>query len=267
MSAGIGQLVRQIASVAAGARSAALRTLLPRLASINDYERRVTSQNGEDGIIAELFARAGTTDRFFVEFGVEDGTQCNSAQLALQAWPGLMIESDETCYRRLVRNCASWRNVRALRRTITADNIESIFAECGVPDDFDFLSIDVDGNDYWIWRALRRFRPRVAVIEYNASHAPPAKWVMAPNPAHRWDGTWYFGASLTSLARLSEEKGYSLVGTDRLGVNAFFVRADDVLARCGFPKLAPEAAYHPPRFIGSAGTMGHPPGSGPHLEI
>jgi hypothetical protein len=145
---------------------------------------------------------------------------------------------------------------------ITAENIATIFDSHRVPDEFDLLSIDIDGNDYWVWRALRRFRPRVVVIEYNAAYAPPKRWVMAYNVDHRWDETTYYGASLTSLEFLGAELGYALVATDDAGVNAFFVRRD--LVRPAYmAALTAEAAYHPPGFLGSSGGVGHVARSGP----
>ena len=146
---------------------------------------------------------------------------------------------------------------------VTSANIEGLLEANGVPSEFDLLSIDIDGNDYWIWAAIQRWRPRVVVIEYNASFPPPRKWVMQENHAHRWNGTNYFGASLASLTALGRAKGYTLVATDSNGVNAFFVR-DELVAPDRF--LDPIAAYHfsPPRYGPHQG--GHPPGSGPFVE-
>ena len=108
---------------------------------------------------------------------------------------------------------------------IDADNIDELFAKHGVPDEPDLVSIDLDGNDYWVWRALT-YRPRVLVAEYNANISPDESLVMPYDPAHRWNGTDYYGASLRALRDLGVEKGYELVYCNRAGVNAFFVRAD-----------------------------------------
>jgi hypothetical protein len=235
------------------------------IAPINDYEDRVMSQNGEDGIIAEIFRRIGTTNRFFVEFGVEDGAQCNTAQLALAGWSGLMIEADPDLHARLVDRWTSFPMVRVARSFITAENIAAIFADNGVPPEFDILSIDIDGNDYWAWRALSRYRPRLVIIEYNAAYAPPSRWVMQYNPNHRWDQTTYYGASLTSLTALADGLGYALIGTDAAGGNAFFLRSD-LIKKARFRRLPADRGYHRPWFEGSGG-LGHRHRDGPHVEI
>jgi hypothetical protein len=229
------------------------------------FEKRVFSQNGEDGILAEIFRRAGTDTRYFVEFGVETGAQCNCARLAVEEnWSGLFMEAHPPCFRELAERYRPYPGVRCLERVITSANIEALLAEQQVPREFDLLSIDIDGNDYWVWSAIRNWRPRVVVIEYNASYPPPRRWVMKENPDHRWDGTTYYGASLASLAALGKEKGYTLVGTDSNGVNAFFVR-DDLAGPPRF--LDPVALYHysPPRYGPYMG--GHPPRPGPGVEV
>jgi hypothetical protein len=268
----LGKLDAASAREAAGALEA-VRELerqhaLAQLESVRDlraYEHRVHSQNGEDGILREILNRIGVTNRYFVEFGVESGSECNCAELVFgQKWQGLFLEADDNYFRALAERYREHAGVKCVQSVVTSGNIESLLESGGVPAEFDVLSIDIDGNDYWVWAAIRRWRPRVVVIEYNASFPPPQKWVMAENPAHRWNGTNYFGASLESLAALGREKGYALVATDSRGVNAFFVRAD--LATPG-RFLDPVTAYHfsPPRYGPHRG--GHPPGSGPHVEI
>ena len=88
------------------------------------------------------------------------------------------------------------------------------------------MSIDLDGNDYYILDAIRSISPRVIVAEYNAKFPPDIFWVMQYNEAHHWDSSDYFGASLKALADLLAARGYALVGCSVLGTNAFFVRKD-----------------------------------------
>ncbi len=226
--------------------------------TINAYERRTTSQNGEDGILHELFRRLGIGAGFFVEFGVEDGRQCNTAALAHAGWHGVMIEGDPEKFRGLSATYADLPAVRTVQAFVTAENIATLFAEHGVPREFDLLSIDIDGNDYWVWEALAAYRPRAVVIEYNGAHPPPERWVMAYNPDHRWGDDTYYGASLASLAALGARLGYALIGTDRRGINAFFVRGD-LLGAAGFPRRTPAEAFHP-------NAVGHRPGEGPFVR-
>ncbi|WP_233532224.1 hypothetical protein [Paenibacillus alkalitolerans] len=237
--------------------------------SINNYERSVFSQNGEDGILEIIFSRIGTKHNFFVEFGVGDGIQCNARYLVSQKdWGGLMIEGNPIMYQRMQQNMTLFPKVKTLKEFIAKDNISGIFKKMGIPVEFDLLSIDIDGNDYWVWQALHQYKPRVTVIEYNAYHKPPERWVMQYNESHVWDGTTYYGASLSSLAALGKKMGYALIGTESMGVNAFFVR-QDLLSVSGFQELTPEQAYHPARYGKhfNNGQFGHPFREGKHLKI
>ncbi|MGB6414921.1 MAG: hypothetical protein WBD57_14945 [Candidatus Cybelea sp.] len=215
---------------------------------LRPYEQSVYSQQGEDGILREIFLRVGPGDRYFVEFGVEDGAQCNTALLAGRyGWSGLYIEADDAHVVRLRDRWAKRPNITVDHSFITTDNIAAIFARNQVPRDFDLLSIDVDGNDYWLWKALGDYGPRVPVIEYNSAYPPPRCWIMAYNAGHTWDGTTHFGASLSALARLGSQRGYVLLATDSRGVNAFFLRRD-LLQQSGLLAATPEESYHPPRY-------------------
>jgi hypothetical protein len=205
--------------------------------SLERYEQRFSSQNGEDGILAALYARIGTTNRYFVEFGVEDGRECCSRYLRERhGWTGLLMDGGDHA-----------RPFGPLRREfITAENVNALFAKYGVPSAFDLLVIDIDGNDYWVWKAVSGYSPRVVVVEYNAALAPPASVTVPYDPAFRWDGGDYHGASLVALERLGRRKGYTLVGCDGRGVNAFFVRAD--LCAGQFAARPVGELYRPPRF-------------------
>ncbi|MFG0212417.1 hypothetical protein ACFU8X_04890 [Brevibacillus porteri] len=232
---------------------------------LNRYEKRVFSQNGEDGIIEEIFSRIGTTNRYCVEFGVGDGSECMIKNLVTQhGWSGLAMEGDLNSCKKMSADYAPHPQLMIKCESITRENIVSLFEDNGVPKEFDLLSIDIDGNDYWVWQALSTYTPRLVVIEYNAAFSPPQKMVIEYQPDFKWGGTTYFGASLSSLAILGNRLGYALVGTDSKGVNAFFLR-HDLLRQSGFSELTPEQAYHPPRYGKYEG--GHPHQSGPHLEI
>ncbi|TAK86018.1 MAG: hypothetical protein EPO20_09500 [Betaproteobacteria bacterium] len=198
---------------------------------LNRHEYQVYSQNGEDGIIEEIFARIGTTNRVFVEIGVQDGLECNTTYLLLKGWSGHWIEAnakDAAAIRQKFSTPLENQQLKLEQVRVTAENVESTLREAGAPSQFDFLSIDIDGNDYWVWKSMERFSPRVVAIEYNALFGSSVRWVMKYKPSHVWDGSSYFNASLSSLGRLGESKGYCLVGCNFHGVNAFFVRRDVV---------------------------------------
>jgi hypothetical protein len=212
--------------------------------TMRSYEERVYSQHGEDGILRELFYRLGVREGFFAEFGIGNGTECNSALLARNyRWRGMMIEADERFFRDATEFYRPFPNVRVRSDFVYAENIVGIFREEGVPEDLDFLSIDIDGNDYWIWKTLgAAFRPKVVTIEYNCHDKPPIERVMQYDPNHRWKGDWNYGGSLAAMTSLGAKLGYSLIGTESSGVNAFFVR-DDLVGRAGFPVVTAAEAY------------------------
>ena len=190
------------------------------------HELRVFSQNGEDGVLAEILRRIGTGSRTFAEFGIQDGSEGTTVFLAqVMGWSGAYLEADPDTYAALERRFSANPRVRTLHEAVEPDNVEALFAQAGVPEEPDVVSIDVDGNDYWIWRALER-RPRIVVIEYNGDLDPASTQVMPYTRGFRWDHTSGYGASLGALEALATEKGYSMVHTELAGVNAFFVRTD-----------------------------------------
>lgn len=211
---------------------------------------RGASQNDEDGIIDEIFRRIGTTNRQFVEFGVGDGRENNTCALLLSGWSGLWIEAAPSSARFIREHFAEPIAAGALRfleSFVTAENIEALFQSGAVPDEPDLASIDIDGNDYWIWRALARYRPRVVVVEYNAQLGRTASLVQPYDARASWDGTMAYGASLAAFEELGRQKGYSLVGCGVTGVNAFFVR-DDCLGEA-FLRPFTSARHFEPRRI------------------
>jgi len=153
-------------------------------------------------------------------------------------------------------------NVATANALLSPENIDEVFRAQAVPDDFDILVIDVDGNDYWIWEGLRTYRPKVVVIEYNAS-LDPSKQLVQPFRREGWDGTNYFGASLGAMRSLGTEKGYRLVYTELAGVNAFFVRSD---LAADFPSADLLPARFPNYYFGG---RGHPedPLKRPYLDL
>ncbi|MCU0426315.1 MAG: hypothetical protein MUF71_11890 [Candidatus Kapabacteria bacterium] len=224
----------------------------PRYASpqrLNRFEFKVYSQNGEDGIIEEIFKRIGTTNKFFVEFGVGNGLENNSAYLLVKDWSGLWLEGDrasvEFIKSEFAREIAAKR-LRVQETFITAENIAALFEQHSVPQEPDMLSIDIDGNDYHIWKALHAYRPRVIVVEYNATFPPPMVWIKKYNPTWQWDGSIGFGASLKAFEELGKERGYSLVACNFVGANAFFVR-NDLLGNKFHAPFTAEEHYEPHR--------------------
>jgi hypothetical protein len=233
------------------------------------YGFKVYSQSDEDGIIQEIFSRVGTGNRRFVEFGVESGVECNSVKLLVEGWHGLWLEGSAPHVARIRKDFRAFiddRRLTVIEGFITAENINSMLERGGVAGEIDFLCIDIDNNDYWVWKAITAINPRVVAIEYNATLRPPLSLVVPYDPARTWDGTNYFGASLEALVRLGRSKGYRLVGCNFSGANAFFVRDDIAGDRFLDPPTA-EEHYEPPRYFFAMLKAGHPPRPGPYVKI
>ena len=228
------------------------------------YEYQVYSQNGEDGILEEIFRRIGTTNKFFVEFGV-DRLECNTLLLLLKRWRGCWIEANSSYVRFLREKLQHQIGAGALtikESFITAENVEELFESLSVPKELDLLSIDIDGNDYWVWKAIQKFSPRVVLIEYNAMFPANLEFIMSYEAKRKYAGGGHFGASLKSLEKLGKAKGYTLVGCNFLGVNAFFVRDDLVADKFAAPFTA-EHHYEPPRYPLVEEVVGHRRNFGP----
>ena len=235
---------------------------------LNRHRSRVHSQFGEDGILRRIFEIVGAQNRFCVEFGGYDGiTMSNTARLIREeGWSGRFIEADPEQFARLASNYRDTPSVRAVQAMVRADNIEALLDELGAPRDIDLLCIDIDGNDYWVWRAIERFRPRVVAIEFNGAYPPPRKWVMAYNPGHRWAEDDYYGASAQSLCDLGKAKGYELVCCEEEGANLFFVDAA-LYPLFAIPDNSIARLFRPPRYGRPEFGWNHPHREGPNVEV
>ncbi|MDV3000839.1 MAG: hypothetical protein N5P05_002445 [Chroococcopsis gigantea SAG 12.99] len=188
------------------------------------------------------------------------GLENNSAYLLVKGWRGHWIEGSPDYCKNIEKrfvDCIASKQLTLDNAFINAENIEDLFREASVPTQLDLLSIDIDGNDYWVWQAITNYRPRVVIIEYNAIYPPESSWVMQYNPQHRWDYTSYMGSSLKALEKLAQQKGYKLVGCSFSGANAFFVR-DDLVGDNFCEPYTAENHYEPPRYFLCSKLNGHP---------
>ena len=223
--------------------------------NINRFEATIFSQCGEDGILDAIFNKIGTTNKYFVEFGVQDGVECNTRFLReKRGWSGLMMDGGDN-------------NPEIIKKEfITAENINDLFKKYEVPGEFDLLSIDIDGNDYWVWKAIdESYSPHVVAMEYNSSVLPNESKTIEYEPDFVWDHTDYFGASLLALVKLAKMKGYTLVGCNNLGTNAFFVRDDKI--KDSFILKEMQQLYRPPRFKRHKEGFGHPSGNRQMVDV
>ncbi|MGV3595128.1 MAG: hypothetical protein ACO1NK_07760 [Sediminibacterium sp.] len=231
---------------------------------LNRYEFQAFSQVGDDGIIEEIFKRIGTTNQYFVEFGVEDGKETNSTYLLFKGWKGLWMDGSERNIASIHASCAKAiqrGDLKAIQAFITAENIESLLQHAGVPTEPDLLVIDIDRNDYHVWKAIQQYRPRVVIVEYNAIFRPGCEYVIEYDAGAMWDGTGNTGASLESFCKLGAEKGYKLVGCCFAGVNAYFVR-EDVMGDHFTGPFTAANHYEPPRY-----HLYHKPGHPRKLDL
>jgi len=205
-----------------------------KLQSLNAYEFRVFSQFGEDGILQHLIQEADIQahERSFVEFGVQDYQESNTRFL-LQGcnWGGLIIDGSKE-WMAFVRNSPlCWRyNLQALAAWIDRDNINKLILSAGISGEIGILSIDIDGNDYWVWEAINCINPIIVICEWNSAFGPDHSVSIPYDPLfNRLTAHYshqYYGASIKALQQLGLKKNYALIGSNHAGNNLFFVRND-----------------------------------------
>jgi hypothetical protein len=224
-----------------------------------DSEFTVFSQFGEDGIIQFLLSHVAIANEVFVEFGVENYRESNTRFLLVHDnWRGLIIDGGESHQAFIDESGLRWRyTIDALTAFIDRDNINDLIAGARIEGDIGLLSIDIDGNDYWVLEAIEIVSPRILVVEYNSVFGAEAAVTVPYDPGFvRSRKHWsylYWGASIAALAHAAERKGFSLVGGNRAGNNAFFVRSDVLGA---IPAATPAEAYAGARFRESRGRDG-----------
>jgi len=208
-------------------------------------EFKAFSQGGEDGILQYLIHNLPIRHRTFIEFGVEDYRESNTRFLLIHDdWQGFVMDGSERHIAAIRRDDLSWRHdLQARAAFVTRESIDALLAGAGFDPDVGLLSIDIDGNDYWVWEAITCIRPRLVVCEYNGLFgldpvSIPYDPAFRRTAAHH--SNLYFGASVTALGQLAAAKGYVFVGANRAGCNAFFVRADLAPAGLG---ITPAQGY------------------------
>jgi len=219
--------------------------------SLEAHEVKVFSQWGEDGILQFLLSRIEVPNRIFVEFGVENYLESNTRfLLETDNWSGLVIDGSPEHVAFIKAQPFYWRhNLKVDCAFIDAENINELLRRNGVSGDIGLLSVDIDGNDYWVLNAIDVVKPRILVCEYNSLFGSTRKVSVPYDPrftrqaAHH--SNLYYGASIAALAHLAGQKGYSLVGSNSTGSNAFFVRKELV---GDLKVLTPEQAYRPAQF-------------------
>jgi hypothetical protein len=199
---------------------------------LSDYEFKIFSQFGEDGIIQYLIKNVELKKETFIEFGVENYEEANTRFLLMQNnWSGFVIDSSEKNIDSIKNSELCWRHdLKFKMGFITAENINDLIREQGIEGEIGLLSIDIDGNDYWVWEKIDVVDPVIVIVEYNSVFGKDAKITVPYDPKferhkQHYSGL-YWGASLGAFDHLAEKKGYAFVGSNSAGNNAFFVRKD-----------------------------------------
>lgn len=224
------------------------------------HEFRVFSQWGEDGILQYLINTVSINNRIFVEFGVQDYREANTRFLLINNnWSGLVLDGDLENIKIIKNDPIYWQyNLKAVSAFITTENINQILTDNGIQGEIGLLSIDIDGNDYWVWQAIDVINPAIVVVEYNFRLGFDRAITIPYHPdfvrtkAHY--SNLYFGASLPALCLLAEQKGYAFVGCNSAGINAFFVRQD--LKPQTLPGLSVTEGYVAGKFRESRNEVG-----------
>jgi hypothetical protein len=201
-----------------------------KIKSFSDYEFKVFSQWGEDGIINFLIENLNIRNKFFVEFGSSDYKESNTRFLLKNKnWSGLLIDSSKKNIKKIKTDQIFWQHdLRAICEFIDKDNINKILDDNVPFKDIGLLSIDVDGNDYWIWENIVSVNPDILIIEYNSLLGWEKKIVVPYNKRFNRNNNVYpnvyYGASLNALNNLGKKKGYALIYCNKAGNNAFFIK-------------------------------------------
>lgn len=219
--------------------------------NIQDYEFKVFSQNGEDGIIQFLIQNTEIKNKIFVEFGVETYKEANTKFLLLNnGWSGLIIDGDKDAMEKIASSDLHWKyDLKSIGNFITKDNINKIIKSAGIEGEIGLLSVDIDGNDYWVFENIDCINPQILIMEYNSMFGYTHK-ISVPYDenfvrSQKHYSNLYYGASIAALCDIANKKGYDLVGSNSFGNNLFFIRHDCNKLKI---KLTPKEAYVKSKF-------------------
>lgn len=224
-----------------------------QLQDVKKHAKSYYSQHGEDGITQWVFERIGINTQKFLDIGAGNGRESNIAMLAYAyRWNGLAIEADLKnvndaldYFKKLLGD--AYKRVNVIHTKVTTDNVNRVVSNAGLSGEIDFLTLDIDGNDYWIWDALEVVEPRVVLAEYNTSFGLHPITIPYNPDFHMNDydhkPQLYYGAGLAALNEVAHRKGYILAGAEMSGVNAYFIKKE---AAAGiFEDVPVEQAFKP----------------------
>jgi hypothetical protein len=230
------------------------------LNDITKAEFKVFSQWGDDGIINFLINYLDIPNKNFVEFGVENYTECNTRFLLVNDnWSGLIMDGSEANMKMIQSESIYWRfDLKSVATFVTAENINQLLQKNNFTGELGLLHIDIDGNDYWIWKSIEVVNPIIVIVEYNSIFGFENSWTV-PYDAEFVRGkkhysNLYYGTSLLSLYDLAVTKGYSFIGCNSNGNNAYFIRNDKLKS---LQVKSPECGYVLSKFAESRDKDGN----------
>lgn len=214
-----------------GQMQAEINNKKEKINSLSDVEFQVFSQWGDDGIIQYLINKIDIPNKTFIEFGVENYIESNTRFLLINNnWRGYVIDGSAENIQFIKNDAISWGyELYSKAAFITRENINDLIGEVNFENEVGILSIDIDGNDYWVWQSIN-INPVIVIIEYNSVFGKNTKWTVPYEPTfvrkNKHNSGLYYGASLNALIELGKEKGYDFIGCNSKGNNAYFIRKD-----------------------------------------
>jgi hypothetical protein len=227
------------------------QALSNKLPSLKDTGFRVFSQFEEDGLLLFIFSVIGMTHKTFIEIGADDGVNSNSANLFFNfGWHGLFIDGNPKSIERGQRFYSKYPHPwfyqpRFTCAKVNRENVNTLIEKAGFKGEIGLLSVDIDGNDYWIWDAIEVVSPQVVIIETHNEFG--LNNIVVPyDPNYSFPGKHpiYHGASPVAMTKLAQKKGYRLVGANALGFNFIFVK--NGLADQQIPEVTVESVLQHP---------------------
>lgn len=230
------------------------------VSNLQEVEFKVFSQWGDDGIIQYLINKLDIPNKTFVEFGVANYTEANTRFLLMNNnWSGLIMDGSGENIDYIKNDEIYWQyDLQAKHAFIDVENVNDLIANAGFSEELGLLHIDIDGNDYWVWQAVKCVNPIIVIIEYNSLFGPDNAWTTPYDPkfvrSKFHHSNLCYGSSLTSLCDMAEEKGYYFVGSNSAGNNAYFIRKDKI---AGFKPLTTSEGYAASKFKESRDDNGN----------
>jgi len=231
-----------------GRIQATLNSQKNRIENLSEVEFQVFSQFGDDGIIQYLVDKLPIKNKTFIEFGVEDYKESNTRFLLINnGWSGFVMDGDEKNVQQICSGqLYSFYDLRAKQCFITKENINDVIRSVGFNEEVGILSVDIDGNDYWVWNEINVIKPSIIITEYNSLFGFEDPITIPYKPDFvRGRGTPlnFYGTSLKAAVLLAKERGYFFIGCNTAGNNAYFIH-ESLRSSCPIAEKTAEEGYN-----------------------